>query len=294
MKYYLTLAILIFSFSALNGQSISRKEMRYKPVNLEEAVIQLTKILPDTTQQKILLMTENEFLGGSHFGLGMWIRNNWGLWRGGELAKEFNVKGIFHPDDMSGIILKCYYRQLHTQNWELEEQIKFYQNYWKEAQESQYRLENDTAFARQAKIKYESSIRERNEQLKMEFPIGTQVKVWVDHSDFANRTQIIGEVVDWRVKVSKGGWLGASRKGPEIENERLEAKVRVVEFMDIRKKKRIERYNKMTNNELWVSVDLMKKIEEYTAANERFGASGGVARLKVCADLEVLRPSERQ
>jgi hypothetical protein len=28
--------------------------------------------------------------------------------------------------------------------------------------------------------------------------------------------------------------------------------------------------------------------------NERFGASGAVARLKVCADLEVLRPSERQ
>ena len=30
------------------------------------------------------------------------------------------------------------------------------------------------------------------------------------------------------------------------------------------------------------------------ALNERFGASGAVAHLKVCADLEVLRPSERQ
>jgi hypothetical protein len=30
------------------------------------------------------------------------------------------------------------------------------------------------------------------------------------------------------------------------------------------------------------------------AYNERFGASGAVVRLKVCADLEVLRPSERQ
>jgi hypothetical protein len=28
--------------------------------------------------------------------------------------------------------------------------------------------------------------------------------------------------------------------------------------------------------------------------NERFGASGAVARPKVCANLEVLRPSERQ
>jgi len=30
------------------------------------------------------------------------------------------------------------------------------------------------------------------------------------------------------------------------------------------------------------------------AANVRFGASGAVARLKVCANLEVYRPSERQ
>jgi hypothetical protein len=28
--------------------------------------------------------------------------------------------------------------------------------------------------------------------------------------------------------------------------------------------------------------------------NERFGASGAVTRLKVCANLQVLRPSERQ
>ena len=31
-----------------------------------------------------------------------------------------------------------------------------------------------------------------------------------------------------------------------------------------------------------------------TAYNGRFGASGAVARPKVCANLEVLRPSERQ
>ncbi|GHS89587.1 hypothetical protein FACS1894201_10950 [Bacteroidia bacterium] len=262
MKDYLTLTILLCSFLTLNGQEVSRAEMKNKPANLEEAVIQLTKILPDTTQQEILSMTEEKFLEGSHFGLGMWIRNNWGLWRGGKLAKDFNAKGIFHPDDMSGIILKCYYRQLHNQDWKLDEQIAFYQNYWKRRQEYQYRLENNTAFAQQEKNNYESSIREENEKLKMEFPIDARVKVWVDHSDFALRTQIIGEVVDWRVTVSKGGHLGYSRKGPEINNEYLEAKVRVIEYMNIKKKKRIERYNKMKDNELWVSVGLMSKIEE--------------------------------
>ena len=33
---------------------------------------------------------------------------------------------------------------------------------------------------------------------------------------------------------------------------------------------------------------------ETTTANGRFGASGAVVRPKVCADLEVYRPSERQ
>ena len=32
----------------------------------------------------------------------------------------------------------------------------------------------------------------------------------------------------------------------------------------------------------------------WAAANGRFGASGAVARPKVCANLEVYRPSERQ
>ena len=35
-------------------------------------------------------------------------------------------------------------------------------------------------------------------------------------------------------------------------------------------------------------------IRKYLTANGRFGASGAVSRPKVCANLEVLRPSERQ
>jgi len=35
-------------------------------------------------------------------------------------------------------------------------------------------------------------------------------------------------------------------------------------------------------------------VSNKTTANGRFGASGAVARPKVCANLEVCRPSERQ
>jgi hypothetical protein len=37
-----------------------------------------------------------------------------------------------------------------------------------------------------------------------------------------------------------------------------------------------------------------ERLTEMSALNERFGASGAVTRLKVCANLQVLRPSERQ
>jgi hypothetical protein len=36
------------------------------------------------------------------------------------------------------------------------------------------------------------------------------------------------------------------------------------------------------------------KYKKWAAANERFGASGAVTRPKVCANLQVFRPSERQ
>lgn len=47
-----------------------------------------------------------------HFSLGMWIRNEWGLWCDDEgvipLVDYFRAHGIQHPDDMSGAILDCY------------------------------------------------------------------------------------------------------------------------------------------------------------------------------------------
>lgn len=66
-----------------------------------------------------------------HFGLGMWLRNNWGLWTSSPLAVWFNERGIHHPDDMSGIILTSYWRHLNGKSIELNQQIEHYRAYWK-------------------------------------------------------------------------------------------------------------------------------------------------------------------
>jgi hypothetical protein len=139
---------LLFSVVAL-GQAGSKRDLKYKPKTLDEAVLQLEKMHHDTTKQRILAMTEAQFRGNAHFGLGLWMRNNWGLWKGTELSRYFNSIGISHPDDMSGIILTSYYRHLKGQDRELEKQVKHYQEYWKATTEPPGRLETDTSHQRQ-------------------------------------------------------------------------------------------------------------------------------------------------
>ena len=67
-----------------------------------------------------------------HHTTGSWIRNNWGLWAGSELRDSFFEMGLFHADDMSGIILGKVQARIRQDEFNLESEIKRYQNYWKE------------------------------------------------------------------------------------------------------------------------------------------------------------------
>ena len=196
------LIILLFAFSTAFGQTGSKKE-NYKPVNLEEAVAQLKIIHHDTTKQKILEMTEDEFMGGAHVGLGMWMRNNWGLWKGKELAKYFNSIGIYHPDDMSGVILTSYYRELHNQEWKVNEQVQYYQDYWKRSNEHFQRLEIDTAYQKKIRAKQDSLQQAQFDQKKAVWTKGKKVSGYVEHrcgilEGLFLRTQIEGTIVEWQ------------------------------------------------------------------------------------------------
>ena len=60
----------------------------------------------------------------------MWVRNNWGLWSGGELAQWFYAHQIYHADDMSGIINESYERRINSKPLELDLQIQKYHKHW--------------------------------------------------------------------------------------------------------------------------------------------------------------------
>jgi hypothetical protein len=101
----------------------------YIPKNLEECFSELKKVMTKKQLEEFKNKGESAIVE-YHHGLGMWLRNNWGLWSGSRLKKYFNNLGIFHPDDMSSIILTSFHRYLNNKDIKLGEQIKYYKDYW--------------------------------------------------------------------------------------------------------------------------------------------------------------------
>ncbi|MEM6379957.1 MAG: DUF6794 domain-containing protein [Bacteroidota bacterium] len=107
----------------------------YIPKNLSECLQQIDHFWTDSLKNEVKNMAEEDFGSTAHFGFGRWMRNHWGLWGGSRLKKYFNAMGIYHADDMSGIILRCYHRYLNRKPIRLGDQIKYYQEYWRKAKE---------------------------------------------------------------------------------------------------------------------------------------------------------------
>jgi len=68
---------------------------------------------------------------GFHFGAGMSMRNNWGLWHNETaLAKWFTEKKLFHGDDRSAILADAVQAKLKGEHFDVDTEIKKYQDWW--------------------------------------------------------------------------------------------------------------------------------------------------------------------
>ena len=79
------------------------------PSRVDEAVNVLFDKVPDKEQDAIAKMPEHKMLA-LHEGLGMWVRNNFGLWAGNEdlLADT----GALDPDGASAVIVRTFWERL--------------------------------------------------------------------------------------------------------------------------------------------------------------------------------------
>ena len=83
------------------------------PTTIDEAVGVVIATLSDEDKPLIAAMPESELIG-MHFGLGMWVRNNLGLWQGNDALMQSIRKrdpGI-HPDDVSMLIIEDVWKRL--------------------------------------------------------------------------------------------------------------------------------------------------------------------------------------
>lgn len=92
----------------------------YIPRDIYDAFGQLDELLSDSLKRAVKNMSLGEFSNGAHMGLGMWIRNNWGLWTGSRLSRYLNDLGYMDPDNMSGLLLDYYYRYLIGEEMEIK------------------------------------------------------------------------------------------------------------------------------------------------------------------------------
>jgi len=153
--------VLIFSFQyfVINAQNPTESEIIeyenlikkdsingvYIPKDINDCNNQLNILLPDSIKAEIKKMTEDEFASAAHFGLGMWLRNNWGLWSGSRLQVYMIKLRFDHPDGMSDFILRYYYKNLQGNRINVKREIKRYNKKYKSnTRESQIKIKAKT------------------------------------------------------------------------------------------------------------------------------------------------------
>ena len=88
----------------------NQDEPKIRPKTVDEAVKQLLKDLPIREKHQVANASENNFIN-FHFGLGMEIRSNFGLWKDNEelmnSCREISGDKDLHVDSASTLIIKA-------------------------------------------------------------------------------------------------------------------------------------------------------------------------------------------
>lgn len=123
LKLTLYLACLLFMTSCKSQITLPR--------NLEEAVLYFQQKWTKPQLDEFKNTAEDKAVTEYHLETGTWIRNNWlhGS-RDTTLTNYFHSLGIFHPDDISSIILTALHRTLNQRDIQLNKQIEKYKAYW--------------------------------------------------------------------------------------------------------------------------------------------------------------------
>lgn len=85
----------------------------YIPKNLDDALLQLDKLISAESKQKILAIPEDSVCMALHNRLGQWMITNWGFYGGSRISHYLRSAGITYPDDMADFLIMAFHRKLN-------------------------------------------------------------------------------------------------------------------------------------------------------------------------------------
>jgi hypothetical protein len=105
----------------------TEKTQEFIPQTIEEGI----GIVRLKIEQYAKDHTEEDVCCAAHFSSGMWIRNNWGLWKQDScIYKELVALGLWHADDMSSLIITCAVRDLKGKDRDIPGIVQKFKDYW--------------------------------------------------------------------------------------------------------------------------------------------------------------------
>jgi len=158
---------------------ISYNAFCQKPKSIDEAVNMLLDKFTEEDKANFKRQSESDAVSELHMSVGMTIRNAWVRHGDERLKAEFNTIGVFHPDDMSSIILTSAHRKLNNIPVNINGQAQYYIDYWKPIIEKD---KNDTAIA---------------EKHYNENAVGDMIKIYYPVNDDGGDKSAILYTSDW-------------------------------------------------------------------------------------------------
>lgn len=109
----------------------------YIPKNLDDAMLQLDKIISPESQAKIKAVPEDSVCLALHNRLGQWMILNWGFYGGSRLSHYLRSAGVTYPDDMADFLILAYHRKLNGKPVTIKEFAIFFREKRKKEHEAE-------------------------------------------------------------------------------------------------------------------------------------------------------------
>ncbi|MDT3404331.1 DUF6794 domain-containing protein [Mucilaginibacter terrae] len=121
------LSFVVFLIGCESKHPYKPEPEPYIPKDILQCIAQIDGLWGKELRKEAKHMSEKDFIGITHASYGMWIRNNWGLWKGSRLKLYFSVRGAGFAENISAVIFASYYRYVTGKKINFGELLKTYQ-----------------------------------------------------------------------------------------------------------------------------------------------------------------------